>query len=67
MKDHTVAVAHTLDVGGEVETDGPVANSVHGLGIEEVMGPRWMGRRTQSDETRLKQTWHQGSHCGSNI
>lgn len=54
MKDHTVAVAHTLNVGGEVKTDGPVANSIHGLGIEEVVGPRWTGRRTQSDKTRLK-------------
>lgn len=41
VKDHTVAVAHTFDVGGEVEADGPVANGVHSLGIEEVVGPRW--------------------------
>lgn len=41
MKDHTVAIAHTFDVGGEIETDGSVANGVHGLGIKEVMGPRW--------------------------
>lgn len=46
MKDHTVAVAHTFDVGAEVQTDGPVANGIHGLSIEEVVGPRWRGRRT---------------------
>lgn len=46
MKDHAVAIADTFDVGGEVETDGPVADSVHGLGIEEVVGPRWRERRT---------------------
>ena len=40
MKDHTVAIAHTFNVGGEVETDGSVANGIHGLGIKEVMGPR---------------------------
>lgn len=43
MKDHTVAIAHTFDVGGKVQADGPVADSIHGLGIEEVMGPRWRG------------------------
>lgn len=56
MKYHTVAIAHTFDVGGEVETDGPVANSIHSLGIEEVVGPCWRGRRTDSDEGRVKQT-----------
>lgn len=41
VEDHTVAVAHTLNVGGQVKADGPVANSVHGFGIKEVVGPRW--------------------------
>lgn len=50
MKDHTVAVAHAFDVGCEVEADGPVANGVHGLGIEEVVGPRWRGR----GQTRMR-------------
>lgn len=36
-----MAIAHTFDVGGEVETDGSVANGVHGLGIKEVVRPRW--------------------------
>lgn len=53
MKDHTVAIAHTFDVGGEVETDGSVANGVHGLGIEEVVGPRWSGAKTDSDDQIL--------------
>lgn len=41
LEDHTVAVAHTLDVRGQVETDGPVTDGVHGLGVEEVVRPRW--------------------------
>lgn len=45
MKDHTVAIAYAFDVGGEVKTDGPVANGIHGLGVEEVVGPRWRGWR----------------------
>lgn len=51
VEDHTVAVAHTFDVGGEVEADGSVANGVHGLGIKEVVRPRWR-RRTDSDENK---------------
>lgn len=54
VKDHTVAIAHTFNVGGEVETDGSVANGIHGLGIKEVVGPRW--RMTKADESRDKQT-----------
>lgn len=41
MKDNTVAIAHTFNVGGEVEADGSVPNGIHGLGIKEVMGSRW--------------------------
>lgn len=54
VKDHTVAIAHTFDVGGEVEADGSVANGVHGLGIKEVMGPRW--RKITTDFVQKKNT-----------
>lgn len=40
-----MAVAHTLDVRGQVEADGPVTDGVHGLGVEEVVMPRWRERR----------------------
>lgn len=50
VKDHAVAVAHTFDVSGQVETDGSVADGVHGLGIEEVMGPRW--RKITADQVK---------------
>lgn len=52
MKDHTVAITHTFDMGGEVETNGSVANGVHGLGIKEVMGPRW--RKITTDSVKNK-------------
>lgn len=52
MKNHTVAIAHTFDVGGEVEADGSVANGVHGLGIKEVMGPRWRKITTESVKSK---------------
>lgn len=51
VEDHTVAVAHTFDVGGEVEADGSVANGVHGLGIKEVVRPRWR-KITDSDKNK---------------
>ena len=58
-----MAVAHTLDVGGKVQTDGPVADSVHGLGIEEVMRPRWRRRGQMRAESGNKNT--KGANCGS--
>lgn len=51
VEDHTVAVAHTFDVGGQVEADGSVANGVHGLGVEEVVRPRWR-KTTDSDKNK---------------
>ena len=53
MKDNTVAITHTFDVGGEVEADGPVTNSIHGLDIKEVVGPCWRGRRTDLNEQQI--------------
>lgn len=47
-----MAVAHTFDVGGEVEADGSVADGVHGLGIKEVVRPRW--RKTTTDPDKNK-------------
>jgi len=41
VEDHAVAVAHALDVRGEVEADGAVPDGVHRLGVEEVVRPRW--------------------------
>jgi len=55
VEHHTVAAAHTFDVGGEVKTDGPVPNSIHGLGIEEVVGPRWR-RETDPYESTVETT-----------
>lgn len=46
-----MAVAHTFDVGGQVEADGSVANGVHGLGVEEVVRPRWR-KTTDSDKNK---------------
>ena len=46
VEDHAVAVAHALDVRGEVEADGAVADGVHRLGVEEVVRPRWRDRLT---------------------
>lgn len=34
-----MAIAQTLDVGGQVEADGSVPDGVHRLGIEEVVRP----------------------------
>lgn len=50
-----MAIPHTFDVGGEVETDGPVADSIHGLGVKEVVGPRCKGRSTGSGLTGEQQ------------
>lgn len=47
-----MAVAHTFDVGGEVEADGSVANGVHGLGIKEVVRPRWRKIKTDPDKNK---------------
>lgn len=41
VKHHTVAIANTLNMGRQIQTDSPVANSIHGLRIKEVMGSRW--------------------------
>lgn len=44
LEDHAVTIAHTLNVRGQVETNGPVTDGVHGLGVEEVVRPRWRER-----------------------
>lgn len=46
-----MAVAHAFDVRGQVEADGSVADGIHGLCVEEVVGPRWRG---DVDEDRVK-------------
>jgi len=53
VKDNTVAVATAFDVGGEVETDGPVANSIHGLDIKEVVGLCCRDTRTKSNQRKV--------------
>lgn len=55
LEDHAVAVAHAFDVRGQVEADGSVADGIHGLCVEEVVGPRWRGEwRGDVDEDRVK-------------
>lgn len=54
VEHHAVAVAHALDVRGEVEADRSVADGVHGLGVEEVMRPRWEEENKQRAEGRLQ-------------
>lgn len=60
MKNHTVAIAHAFDVGGEIETYGSVANGVHGLGIKEVMGSRWRKKTTESVKSKHSSTAFMG-------
>mgnify|MGYP007124653102 CR=1 FL=1 len=44
VENHTVSIAQALDVCCQVEADGSMTDGVHGLSIEEVVGPRWKGR-----------------------
>lgn len=37
MKDHTVSIAQTLNVGCQVEADGSMADGVHSLSVKEVV------------------------------
>lgn len=41
VKDHTVSIAQALDVCCQVETDGSMANGIHGLSVKEVMRSGW--------------------------
>lgn len=39
VEDDAVSISQTLDVCGQVQADGPMADGVHGLSVKEVMRP----------------------------
>lgn len=51
MEHHAVPVAQALDVRGQVETDGSVADGVHRLSIKEVVGSGCKRKDTMSEES----------------
>lgn len=66
VEDHAVAVAHAFDVGGQVEADGSVANGVHGLGVKEVVRPRWR-KMTDSDKNKHRSGVLKRRKSGENL
>lgn len=47
MKDNAVAAAQALDVCCQVETNGSMADGVHGLSVKEVMRPSCGQKKTE--------------------